>query len=252
MDSRVRLYAREFLCALLDLLYPRRCASCDRYIEALDNSHICRECMSRMPFIDPDQACLRCGLSLGPFADDHDGRYCEGCASVPLVGFNRTVAVGTYDGPLRASICAFKYGRRRHLDRVLGSLVASQASAAWEDDLPDALIPVPLHPARRRERTFDQALLLARAVGDQTGIRVIGNALRRTVDTPTLTHQTRQQRLETVTGAFASTARLDVKGLSIGLIDDVMTTGATASECARIIRKAGAREVRVLVLARTP
>jgi ComF family protein len=171
---------------------------------------------------------------------------------LPLVGFRRTVAVGTYEGPLRRAICRYKYSRRPHLARTLGPLLADRIRLEYPDDLPDLVVPVPLHRSRLKERTFDQALLLACAVSKTLSVPLATGVLVRAADTPTLTHQTRQQRVETVRDAFALTRPRTVRGKRVLLVDDVMTTGATASECARALRAGGAGQIVVAVLARTP
>jgi len=250
-ERLVRLLARA-ACAALDLVFPRTCASCGCVMADPDGAQICRRCMAELPLVDPASACRRCGLPLGSFALDHEGRFCEGCRNLPLVGFRRTVAAGTYEGPLRRAICRFKYGRRAHLARTLGGLLAARAKAELRESPPDAVVSVPLHPARRRERTFDQAELLAEAVARSLGVPCARGALERTVDTPTLTSQSREQRLRTVKGAFAVRRPDAVSGRQLLLVDDVMTTGATCSECARVLRASGATEVSVAVLARTP
>jgi len=249
-------------CAAVDLLFPRRCAACGDPIPEPDGSQICRKCLRNLPIIDREDACERCGLPLGPYALDHEGRWCEGCRTLPFAGFRRACAVGTYEGSLRRAICRFKYARRPHLARTLGSMIADLAREEYlaeaddDDDEdcpgPEVVVSVPLHPARRKSRTFDQAELLAEAVAEALEIDYASGAMARIVDTPTLTRQSREQRAETVKGAFRVTRPGLIEGRRILLVDDVMTTGATASECARVLKKAGAKETAVCVLARTP
>ena len=248
-------------CAALDLLFPRRCASCARPIPEPDGSQLCALCLRNLPRIDCESACERCGLPLGPYALDHEGRWCEGCRTLPFAGFRRACAVGTYEGSLRRAICRFKYSRRPHLARTLGGMIADLAREEYCDELegfeepdytPEAVVSVPLHPARRKSRTFDQAELLAEQVAEALGIAYVRGAMARVVDTPTLTRQSREQRAETVKGVF-KVRRVDaLAGRRVLLVDDVMTTGATASECARVLKRAGAKEIAVCVLARTP
>jgi len=251
--------ARRAWCAALDLLYPRECAACGDVLAEPDGAQMCRFCLANLPRVR-GQACMRCGLPLGPYADDHEGRYCEGCRMLPFAGFKRTVAVGTYEGTLRRVIGRFKYDRRPHLVKTLGALVAERAREEYGpagdapegcDEKPDIVLGVPLHAARKRARTFDQAELLAgraaRAIGRPLGRGVIV----RVVNTPTLTRQSREERAETVKGAFMVLRPEAVKDRRVLLVDDVMTTGATCSECARALRKAGAKETSILVLART-
>ena len=256
---------RRAWCAALDLLFPRRCASCGRTIHEPDGSQLCPLCLANVPRVDPESSCRRCGLPLGPYALDHEGRYCEGCRNLPFAGFRRAAAVGTYEGPLRRAICRFKYARRPHLARTLGALIAERACEEHEDDPPDVILGVPLHPARKKARSFDQAELLAAAVARELGVSVARRSgsrrfgpylgrrvIVRRVNTPTLTRQSREERARTVKGAFEVLRPEAVRDLRVLLVDDVMTTGATASECARVLRKAGAKEVSVMVLARTP
>ena len=113
----------------------------------------------------------------------------------------------------------------------------------------DAIVPVPLHFQRLRERGFDQAMLLATAVSRATG-RPVLKALARTRHTPTLTRQSREERKRTVSGAFERRARADVAGMKLLLVDDVMTSCSTAAECARVLKEAGAKEIAVAVVAR--
>jgi competence protein ComFC len=257
--SRFPTLARAW-CAALDLLFPRRCAACGDPIIEPDGSQICPLCLRNLPRIDREEACERCGLPLGPYSLDHEGRWCEGCRTLPFAGFRRACAVGTYEGSLRRAICRFKYSRRPHLARTLGKLIADLAreeyAAEMEDSEdnpgPEVVVSVPLHPARRKSRTFDQADLLAEAVAEALAIEYASGAMARLVDTPTLTRQSREQRAETVKGVFTVRKPLTVEGKRCLLVDDVMTTGATASECARVLKRAGAKDIAVCVLARTP
>jgi ComF family protein len=189
---------------------------------------------------------------LGPFAIDHDGRYCEGCEHLRLVGLKRTYAAGTYEGSLRRAICRFKYGRKPHLAKALGPILARRLRGEFTGDAPETVVAVPLHPARVRDRTFDQAALLASHVARQLGIPLVNGAIRRVRDTPPLAHRNREQRSDAVKGAFAVVAPDLIAGNRVLLVDDVMTTGATCSECALALKRAGAKEVSVAVLARTP
>jgi ComF family protein len=212
---------------------------------------MCALCTANLPLVT-GPACRRCGLPLGPFALDHEGRWCEGCRTLPLAAFRRTVAVGSYEGVLRRAVASYKYGRRPHLARTLSALLVGRAVEAFAGDAaPDVVVSVPLHPSRRRWRTFDQAELLAAPVAAALGVPLARGALRRAVDTPTLTRLSRAERAETVKGAFRVAKPRDVEGRRVLLVDDVMTTGVTCSECARALKAAGATEVVVAVLART-
>jgi ComF family protein len=151
--------------------------------------------------------------------------------------------IGLYDGSLRAIVHALKYGRRPSLARPLARLMAACAPDALSGV--DVVIPVPLHRGRRRTRGFNQAEELARHLGPRWT-----NALTRTRPTPSQTDLPAARRHANVRDAFALRRRHAVAGLCILLVDDVCTTGATLEACARVLVRAGAREVRALIAAR--
>ena len=154
-----------------------------------------------------------------------------------------------YQGELRGIVHAFKYDGRRSLARPLGRLLREAGAGLLAGA--DAVVPVPLHPWKRVQRGFNQSADLARAL--ELPVRFV---LRRTRPTRTQAGLTPGQRRRNVSGAFAlatwpwRSSRADVGGRTLVLVDDVMTTGATLDACARVLKQAGAREVRVLTLAR--
>ena len=154
-------------------------------------------------------------------------------------------------GQAREAILAFKYTGRETLGRYLAELMAERSGPILDAGPWDVLVPVPLHPRRERERGFNQAAFLARHVGRRVGLPVAPRALRRVRQTPPQSGDADARR-RNVRGAFAVARPPDVAGRSILLIDDVLTTGATANECARTLRRARARRVGVFTLARVP
>jgi ComF family protein len=158
--------------------------------------------------------------------------------------------MGPYAGGLRLLIHELKFrGRRRVAIHVAETIVAHTGAR----DLLSAgsvLVPVPLHPRRRRERGFNQSEVLADAIGRRCGLRVASAALVRRKETASQTGLSAAARRANVAGAFAVRRRTLVAGHIVVLVDDVVTTGATARACARALRQAGAREVRLLTLAR--
>jgi ComF family protein len=142
-------------------------------------------------------------------------------------------------------IYALKFKRQQELARLFGELLAASLTAT---PLPDCLVPVPLHPSRYRTRGFNQALEIARPLADRLKLPLCPNLCRRVRPTPPqrlLDAQTRRQNLR---GAFQATA--DLSGCRIALVDDVLTTGATADALAAVLKQAGAKQVEVWVLAR--
>jgi len=150
---------------------------------------------------------------------------------------------------MRQAILLFKYGGRLSLGRHLGRLMGQPADGLLDLRQYDLMIPVPLHPRRQRERGFNQAALLAKEVGKDCGLRVDHRLLRRIRATEAQSGG-RREREENVKGAFRVARPDQVEGRKLVLIDDVLTTGATAHECAKTLLAAGAAEVAVYTLAR--
>ena len=163
-----------------------------------------------------------------------------------LTGFDAAFSYGEYEGRLRQLIHLFKYGRLKPLARPLGKLLASALPRDWRYDM---VIPMPLHWRRSWERGFNQSELLARVVAERLGAPLV-NAVCRKRRTPSQAGLTNAQRRTNVAGAFACSKKFSVKDLHVLLVDDVLTTGATASACAAVLKRAGAKRVTVLTLAR--
>ena len=175
------------------------------------------------------------------FPLDANGR-CALCRS-GLRGFDAAYSFGAYEGVLRELIHLYKYGRVKTLAWPLSGLLAQ---ALPRDEAFDAAVPVPLYWRRRLQRGFNQAELLARGLSRRTGIPVV-RALRRLRPTPAQAGLSNSARRQNVSQAFRARG---VQGKRILLIDDVMTTGATAASCAAALKQAGARRVSLLTVAR--
>ena len=171
--------------------------------------------------------------------------------------FERAVAYGSYDGGLRDLIHLLKYQQVRPAAGVLGRMLG-QAVAALETSLPDGaiqVVPVPLHPSKQAQRGFNQAELIARVALQQLArperLQLRTGALVRQRETGSQIGLTRHQRRENLRGAFAVLNPKQIAHREILLVDDVFTTGTTVSECARVLRRAGAARVWVVTVART-
>lgn len=174
-----------------------------------------------------------------------DGNVCGACLRHPPA-FDRTLAAFSYDFPIDRLLHAFKYAGNLALAEVLAEPLARLAAAQPK---PDLLLPMPLHPARLRERGFNQSLEIARPVSRWLDIPLEACACRRTRDTPTQAKLKWKERRRNVRGAFA--CDLDLSGKKVAVLDDVMTTGATLDEISRVLRGHGAAEVSAWVVART-
>jgi len=178
------------------------------------------------------------------FPLDESGR-CRLCRAGAR-GFDAAYCFGSYEGTLRELIHLFKYGRMKPLARALA---INLASALPRDQKFDVVVPMPLHWRRKWQRGFNQAELLARRTARRCGIPV-ANAVRRVRPTSAQAGLSNAQRRENVAGAFRFRSRRAIQGRRVLLIDDVMTTGATASACALALKRGGAASVTLLALAR--
>lgn len=229
---RIRELGRATLGALLDLLYPPRCAACG---EAAPAGPFCATCAEAVDPVPP--GCARCGQP-GPDSP------CGACRAEPPA-FDAVRAGGLLGGPLADAVHALKYRNRPALARPLGAWLALRAPV----DAGAVVVSVPLARGRRVERGYDQAALLADHLARAAGARArLRGALVRIRETPPQVGRTREERARNVAGAFRAGA--GVEGRDVVLVDDVVTTGATADAAAAALRRAGARSVVVVALAR--
>jgi ComF family protein len=233
----------------LDLLLPPRCAACDNAVRV--QGELCAACFARTNFITAP-FCVRCGV---PFASAQqggvEGGLCAGChADAPR--FRQARAALRYDEQGRRLILPLKHGDRIELAAILAPMMARAGAALLARA--DVLIPVPLHRRRLFERKYNQAAVLAYAVGRLVDRPVLPDALIRTRRTAPLDKKSPQERAFEVAGSFAvRRSRVGrISGRTVLLVDDVMTSGATANACADALLEAGALAVDVLVAARVP
>jgi ComF family protein len=210
---------------------------------------VCAECLASPAPLDADFFCAVCNTPfLNPWPLDERG-VCAACRA-GLRGFDHAASFGMYEGSLRSLIHLFKYSGMKPLARPLAAYLERAISV---DEHFDAVVPVPLHWRKQWSRGFNQAELLARCVAKHRGIPV-WDALRRKRATATQAGLANAGRRRNVAGAFTvkGNSRLARKlaGKNILLIDDVMTTGATASACAAALKRGGANSISLLTLAR--
>jgi ComF family protein len=235
---------RPALGRLADLLLPPVCIACRARI----GSHglLCGDCFARIDFIAPP-ICARLGVPL-PY-DAGEGALSAAAIATPPV-YDRARAAARYSETMRELIQSFKY-RDRQEGLVLFARWLKQAGAELLKDA-DLIVPVPLYPARLWWRRFNQSAMLAQALGGLTGVEVDCFVLRRVKRTASQVGLSADQRRRNVAGAFkVDKARAGrIRRKNVVVIDDVITTGATAEACARALKRAGAGRVDVLALAR--
>ncbi len=227
--------------AILQLVLPSCCAVCGTPRRGVGGGGVCGNCWTALPLLESAASCASCAL---PGA----APLCRACATVaPPVA--RTIAVVRYEGVARRIIHALKFRGHDILASRCGLLMAAAARSASLHDGLSAVVPVPSTARRTRDRGYDPGALLANEVARR--LRVPCRALlSRARETPPQSRVPAARRRENVRGAFAASSR--ACGARLLVVDDVMTTGATAFEAARTLRDAGADAVCLLVLARTP
>ena len=210
---------------LTSLLFPRVCFECRQPVEESVSGLFCPACLAGLPLCSPS---WRPGF--GPI---------DGAASPFL-----------YTGPCRELILALKYQGRLSVVPFLAGRMAEEAVRLAGEKPADWVIPVPLHPVRLRERSFNQAELLARAVSKRLELPCREDLLIRCRATLPQAELTKNQRIQNVRGAFDLRPDPNLQGKNLLLVDDVLTTGSTAETCAALLKSAGARRVLVLTAVR--
>ncbi len=228
----------------LRFLFPPQCHCCETFLEEGEQG-VCRGCFSKIRWIEPP-FCTICGV---PFlSGEIESHPCGACLTRRRY-FTIARALGYYEGPFRETIHRWKYEEKNCLTRFFGEKLAEGFRRYWDVESFDLLLPVPLHPCRLRERGFNQALLLVRELNRSTRIPYSKKLLRKKILTPPQVHLSRAEREKAVRGSFDLQREEEVEGKLILLVDDVYTTGSTVNECARVLRKAGAKQIDVLTLA---
>ena len=237
--------ARRILSSLTGTVYPWLCPLCRAPLARTD-ARFCAPCeASLVPLRSP--RCPRCGE---PFAAPDTGDHLCGNCYRRKPPFARARAYGLYQGALAEGIRRLKFSAEFSLARGLAGLLAEAFLRELPDSSYDLVIPVPLHRRRLRERGFNQSILLARALCRRHRLRLDRTTLVRTRETAPQYGLSRRQRELNVKRAFALQAPGIIAGRRVLLVDDILTTGATARECARTLKRAKAAGVDVLTLAR--
>ncbi len=232
--------------SLIAWLFSPSCPACLGRGEP--DTDFCRACFAELPPAEP--GCAVCAAAIP--GDTAPSTVCGRCLAQPPA-FERTFAAFPYAPPIDALIRDLKFSKHLHCARPLGALLAarltSKGMVSADAPLPDCLVPVPLHPIRLRRRGFNQSVEIARVLSRRVKVPVDAHCLQRIRAGVPQTALPAKQRLQNPKGAFA--ARRAPRGHSVVIVDDVMTTGATVNEVARVLRAAGATRVEAWIVART-
>jgi ComF family protein len=236
----------QSLISIHDFLLGTRCELC--HLPTPANRAICPECERSLT--RPAIGCRICATALhrnpGNIHSEDSRLLCGQCQQHPPA-FESVTAAFSYVEPVSQLIVKLKYHRQLYLARILGSLLADYIEQRV-DALPDIVLPIPLHRSRMRSRGFNQAYEIAKPVAKRLALPIDPWTLVRSRNTPTQTDLPRKARAKNVRGAFSTAG--SVEALDVALVDDVMTTGHTASAAAEVLLKAGANRVDVWLLAR--
>jgi len=228
----------------LNILYPPQCLKCGAPVA--DSASLCASCWPEIPFVASPQ-CEACGL---PFEFDlGPGALCGACTQ-ERPSYDQARAAFLYTPASREMVLRYKHADSIHMTKAFAAWMIRAGSNLIDES--DLAIPVPLHWSRLLSRRYNQAALLAQAIGKKKTIPVNTNILLRRKKTKSQGYMTRPQRHRNLQGAFhvPVNKRQILKDKTVLLVDDVMTSGATVNTCARVLKRHGTRKVNILTLAR--
>lgn len=228
MLNAIRALPKSIFNTALELIYPRFCCICGGSADVSENAPLCETCHKKIKPAKPSP----------PAIPGRPGFY-----------FDRLHSAAAYEGVMRKCVHKFKYNGMLSLEGIFAKIMADYAEKYIDKNLFDIIIPVPLYGAKLRERSFNQAAILASYVSDKLQIPCVSNNLIRIRAGKSQTDLSKKERLKEIKGAFKSNKPAIVNGMSILLIDDVLTTGATVHECSKTLKLAGARYIEVFTLA---
>jgi ComF family protein len=240
---------RGALDAVVSVLLPAPCRICGATLTNANRIPVCALCFAPIePIADPMCQCCGRPFQVAPQVQSAPG-LCRLCRS-NFYAFDRARSFALYNDALAGAIVLLKYEEVACLGNWFADKLANLVRSAGEDFRPDVVVPVPLHPDRKRERGYNQAELIARPLARRLGLKLGAYLLMRTKPRPTQLVLSRSEHWKSVRGAYATRRGARVDKLRILLVDDVLTTGATLDACSRVLKKAGATSVFGVTVAR--
>ena len=238
---------RNFLLAeILDFIWPRTCEACRRPVDR-PGRHFCSDCLNRLPFTPTDGCCRRCGRA----AEKLDGEFlCEDCRTY-RPSFDRAASALSFDGDAREAMNAFKFRNHLWLRDDLVDWMEAVARARFKVGEIDVVVAMPSTFWHRLDRGYNQCAYLARALAKRLGKPYASFVLRRKGNPRKQGRLTEEERRANVIGTFGVLRQRAVAGRTVMVVDDIMTTGSTLSECAAELKRSGAARVWCVTLARS-
>jgi len=226
---------------ILDFIYPRRCISCDQIISA-SKEHLCDNCKIFFKYIE-EAMCVCCGGLVR-----QENVKCRDCIENDKL-FTKNIPIFVYEDLVQDAIYRFKYGKKAHLGKGLGSIMAERLFQMpnFLENL-DYIVPIPIHRNRMKTRGFNQAELLAKEISKVSGIPMGKNLIVRIRDTAPQSKVSFSGRKNNLKGALEVNKRYALENKSILLVDDIYTTGNTLNACCEVLYKVGVKEVRATTL----
>lgn len=220
---------------VLDLLYPQRCPLCDA-VQPYQGSGVCPSCMKKLKGVR-EPCCLKCGKTI----TNGEEEYCQDCVSIPksfLCGY----PVFEYTEGIRGALYDFKYKNQRSFADFFAECIYRRYGGSFKRICPDGLVPVPVHPRKKRSRGYNQADLLAKALAARLGLVCYSNYLVRQVNTTPQKELNDISRMKNLKNAF-KIGENKIKLNKVLLVDDIYTSGATVEACTRVLLSAGVESV---------
>jgi len=234
---------------LFNLFYPESCIVCSAPTSRVQDCGICARCWQKAMHVRiAGPSCPLCGLPYRSF-ENEPAHLCGPC-TMRLPPYSGARAFGCYSAELSRMIQALKFDGRQDMAKLLAPLLASTFLESWSPTEMDLIVPVPLHPKRRRERGYNQAALLGLALGRLIGLPCRDQILKRVRHTLPQVGLSDSERTHNVAHAFHCPKPAAIRGQRILLVDDVMTTGSTVASACEALLEGGAMRVSVLTVAR--
>jgi ComF family protein len=238
--------ARKALCGFFNLIFTDECRVCGESLQEVSRIPVCSRCLSEPELLIAEHYCVACRTPfVTPYPLDKSGRC--GLCRAGLQGFDAVYSYGSYEGTLRKLIHIYKYNGVEPLAAPFGKFLAQVLP---REQTFDVIVPMPLHWRKRWQRGFNQAELLAKEISRRWNVPV-ERVVRRRRGSVAQAGLSNAQRRKNVAHVFKAAKGKPLEGKRVLLVDDVFTTGATASSCARVLKRAGAAHVTLLALART-